>query len=122
MNDDLALVKKWLNDHQLTVDITKSKFVVVRGKQLLKHFQDLTLKIKEDKLSQESSYKYLGITINENMTWGDHNASLQQKLAKRMCLIKRISYLIPRAQHLTLVYTIIILLFDCRDAIWGGGV
>ena len=33
MNEDLALVKKWLNDHRLTLNITKSKFVVVGGKQ-----------------------------------------------------------------------------------------
>ena len=70
MNEDLALVKKWLNDHRLMLNITKSKFVVVGGKQQLKRFQDLTLKIEEDELSRESSYKYLGIIINENMTWG----------------------------------------------------
>ena len=63
MNEDLALVKKWLNDHRLTLNITKSKFVVVGGKQQLKRFQDLTLKIEEDELSRES-------IINENMTWG----------------------------------------------------
>ena len=34
------------------------------------------------------------------MTWGDHIASLQQKVAKRIGLIKRISHLIPRAQCL----------------------
>ena len=70
MNEDLALVKKWLNDQRLTLNISKSKFVVVGGKQQLKRFQDLTLKIEEDELSRESSYKYLGIIINENMTWG----------------------------------------------------
>ena len=70
MNEDLALVKKWLNDHRLTLNITKSKFVVVGGRQQSKRFQDLTLKIEEDELSRESSYKYLGIMINENMASG----------------------------------------------------
>ena len=70
MNEDLALVKKWLNDNRLTLNVTKSKFVLVGGKQQLKRFQDLSLKIEEDELSRESSYNYLGITINENMTWG----------------------------------------------------
>ena len=70
MNEDLALVKEWLNDHRLTLNITKSKFVVVGGKQQLKRFKDMTLKIKEDELSRETSYKYLDIIINENVTWG----------------------------------------------------
>ena len=74
---------------------------MVGGKQHLKRFQDLTLKIEEDKQSSESSFKYLGIIINENMAWGDHIASLQQKVAKRMGLLKKIGRLIPRAQRLT---------------------
>ena len=119
MNEDLALVKEWLNDHRLTLNITKSKFVVVGGKQQLKRFKDMTLKIKEDELSRETSYKYLGIIINENMTWGDHIASLQQKVEKRIGLLKRISHLIPRAQRLTLVNTMIIPLFDYGDTVWG---
>ena len=119
MNEDLALVKKWLNEHRLTLNITKSKFVMVGGKQQLKHFQDLTLKIEEDELSRESSCKYIGIIINEDMGWGDHIASLLQKVAKRMGLLKRISHLIPGAQRLTLVSTMIIPLLNYGDTIWG---
>ena len=112
-------MKKWLSDHQLTLNITKSKFAVVGGKQQLKRFQYLTLKIEENELSRASSYKYLGIIINENMIWGDHIASLQQKVAKRIGLLKRISHLVPRAQRLTLVNTMITPLFDYGDTVWG---
>ena len=73
MNEDLVLMKKWLNDHRLKVNIRKSNFVVVGGKQQLKRFQHLTLKIEEDEISRvsrETSYKYLVIIINENMTLG----------------------------------------------------
>ena len=119
INEDLALVKRWLNDHRLTLNMAKSEFVVVGGKQQLKCVQDLKLKIDEDPLSRESSYKYLGIIINENLNWGDHIASLQQKVAKRLGLIIRISHLIPRAQKLTLVNTMIIALFDYGDVAWG---
>ena len=38
LNEDLGLVKKWLNDDRLTLSITLSKFVVVGGKQQLKRF------------------------------------------------------------------------------------
>ena len=51
--------------------------------------------------------------------WGDHIASWQQKVEKRIGLLKRISHLIPRAQRLTLVNTMIIPLFDYGD-LFGG--
>ena len=33
ISEDLALVKRWLNVHRLTMIIAKSKFVVVEGKR-----------------------------------------------------------------------------------------
>ena len=51
MNEDLAVVKKWLNDQRLTLNIAKSKLFLVGGKQQLKRFRDLILKIEENELS-----------------------------------------------------------------------
>ena len=77
INEDLALVRRWLNDDRLTLNIAKSKLVVVGGKQQLKRFLDLKLKIDEEPLSRESSYKYFGIIITETLNWGDYIASLK---------------------------------------------
>ena len=63
-----ASCQKWLNNRRLTWNITKSKFTVVGGKQQLKGFWELGLTIEEDELSRESTYKYLGIIINGNLT------------------------------------------------------
>ncbi len=46
---------------------------------------------------------------------GDHIVSLQKKVVKRIEFLKRIGYLIPRAQRLTLVNTMIKPLCDYRD-------
>ena len=40
----------------------------------------MTLKIKEDELRRETSNEYLGIIINENMTWGDHISRQNQHI------------------------------------------
>ena len=57
--------------------------------------------------------------INENLNWRDHSTSLQQKVTRRLSLIKRVSYLIPKAQQFTLVETMIVSLFDYGDVVWG---
>ena len=110
-------MKHWLNDHRLTLNISKSKFAFFGGNQQLNSYQNLTLKIEEAEPSRESSHTYLGIAINENMTWANHIASLQQKVAKIIGLLNRISHLIPRAQRLTLVNNVIMPLFDYGNTI-----
>ena len=72
------------------------------------------MKIDDDSLSQASSYKYLGVMINGNVNWRDHNASLQLKMSKRVGLIERIGHLIPRAQKLPVVSSMIY-----GDVVWG---
>ena len=50
---------------------------------------------------------------------GGSHCFIAAKRKKRIGWLKRISHLIPRAQRLTLVNTMIIPLFDCGDTVWG---
>ena len=65
INEGLLFFEKWLNDHRLMLNISKSTFTVIGRKQLVKRFQDLPLKIEMDELSCQTSYRYLGVIINE---------------------------------------------------------
>ena len=83
LNEDLRHLKFWLDDNRLTLNITKSKFMLVGGPQRLKKFESLTLSIDDQVLGRESKYKYLGVVINETLSWADHIDYVQKKVSKR---------------------------------------
>ena len=46
-------------------------------------------------LDEVSSFKYLGIAINNRLTWQDHVDQMFSKINKKLCLLKRIRYCLP---------------------------
>ena len=72
LNEDLASVAEWLNDHRLTMNVAKSKFMIIGSSQRLKSVGNLNLQICDEVLDKTDCYKYLAVIINETLTWGDH--------------------------------------------------
>ena len=75
LNEDLANVYKWFTDNFLSLNEKKSKFMLIGGHQRLKSCS-VSIGINGSDLERIDSFKYLGITINQNMTWSDHIESL----------------------------------------------
>ena len=46
-------------------------------------------------LDEVSSFKYLGIVINNRLTWQDHVDQMFSKINKKLGLLKRICYCLP---------------------------
>ena len=119
LNDDLSRIRLWLNRHKLTLNVSKSKFTLIGGSRRLKSFGSITLKIEEEEIEQVTSYKYLGVKINETLTWSDHVESIRKRVAQRLGPLQRIKHLLPQYSREPLVKSLIIPLLDYADIVWG---
>ena len=95
LNADLAAITSWLHDNKLTLNVTKSKFMVIGGRNKLSQFNDIALVANNDQLENVTKFKYLGVIINQHLTWHDHIEQLQSKIAKRLGVLKLIKHLLP---------------------------
>jgi len=81
LNRDLDRLAQWLYEHKLTLDVSKSKFMLIGGPWKLNTLEELTLTIKEKELDRVNSYKYLGVIINVNLSWTDHVDYIKTKVS-----------------------------------------
>ena len=71
-------------------------------------------------LNRVSNTKSLGVTIDENLSWGEHIGELCKKIACGIGAIKRIRSLFPR-RTLQLVYNSLVQpYFDYCNSVWGN--
>ena len=85
LNADLAASTSWLHDNKLlTLNVTKSKFMVIGGRNKLSQFNDTALVSNNDQLENVTKFKYLGEIINQHLPCHDHIEQLQSKIAKRL--------------------------------------
>ena len=68
LNRDLLAVAKWLNDHKLTLNLEKTKCMLVGGNRKLESKMALTVPIFDHNVNNFNSFKYLGIFISSDFT------------------------------------------------------
>ena len=71
INEDLDSLSQWLNNNLLTLNYEKTKFMIFANK---KQSTNVDITIQNKKVSQETSFKYLGVTLSSDLTWHNHNS------------------------------------------------
>ena len=81
MNKELKNVYNWLVDNKLTLNISKSKYMIIsKTKKIFE--SDFQIKLNGKKLERCSEYKYLGVYIDEKINWKKHVQYICDKLSK----------------------------------------
>ena len=96
LNHDLDNLNKWLISNKLTLNSAKTEFMLIGSRQKLSTLSNpLKLSIDNVALEHFSSFKSLGIFIDENLRWQTHFDKLSKKVASGIGAIKRMRPFVP---------------------------
>ena len=85
--NDLYDVKRWCDKNKLTINVKKTKIVLfnVKPEQRL----DLPLvKLSDQQLQLVNNYKYLGITVDQNLDMFSHIDNMYRMASDKLRLIR----------------------------------
>ena len=89
MNKELTNVSNWFNANKLSLNVKKTKFSFFhkssKKDNIPLRLPDLN--INGLTIERESSIKFLGVWIDENLTWRDHIHTVENKIAKNIGLL-----------------------------------
>lgn len=71
LQEDLVAIGKWMKFNKLTVNVAKSKFMLVGSKSMLKKVKNFDLRLTIDNVCLESvtKYDYLGVAIDQTLSF-----------------------------------------------------
>ena len=72
VNEDLNSIYNWLDANKLSINFTKTKYVLFRTLHSKPPPSNLSLSVHGKKIERVSEINFLGITYNENLTWKKH--------------------------------------------------
>ena len=87
LNSDLATVSNWFSSNLLTLNISKCNFVIFGNSRKLKLANDVSLKVNSTAIKRSPSFKYLGVVINQPMSWSEHIDTIRTKINQRIGII-----------------------------------
>jgi hypothetical protein len=103
----------------LTLNVSKCKFVIYGSSRKVAKFDNVSITVNDSILDRINSFKYLGVTIQQNLTWSEHIGNISKKLNQRLGLIRRIKFLLPIQARLALYNSLVLPLLDYSDIVWG---
>ena len=117
-NSEIRKIYNWLTANKLTLNIGKSKFMIIsKRKGVNRNFR---LKINGLALERCSSYKYLGLYIDENLTWKNHIKHVCQKVSKICGIISKLRHCVNIHLLKTVYYALGYSYLRYCNIVWGN--
>ena len=120
MNEELRRVTRWLQDNCLSLNMDKSHFVLFKRKQRILQTRPEGIILSDVELKREHSTKFLGVHMDESLSWNVHVDTVLRKIAKYIPILYNIRRNLT-AESLKLIYNSLIYpnIMYC-NSVWGA--
>ena len=120
LTKDLTTFKKWCNRNKLTLNVKKTKYTIFGLRSQTKHLREHALYIDDIKIDRVHTYKYLGITLDANLTYSKHLENLIKTISYKALLLAKMRKYISQDVALRIYKTIILPVLEYGDTLYDG--
>ena len=117
VNAELAIINTWLISNKLFLNIDKTKYMIFSIKDKP---PDLRLEIGNSLIQRTNVQKFLGIYIDDRLTFRDHVNKICAKMSQRVGVMRRLRVFLPRDILKQLFYTFIYSRFTYGITCYGS--
>ena len=120
MNSDLKLLYDWLCANRLSLNVSKTEFIIFRPPNLTLSSR-ITLKLNRIKFFESTKIKYLGGILDNKLTWKHHIFELCKKLNRAVGMLYKLRRLnCNKGLLLSLYYSIFQSHLTYGICLWGN--
>jgi len=122
MNTELDNLHQWLNANRLSLNVTKTEFMIMASRQKLTAHGDpnIEIKINNQKIKKVEQTKTLGITIDKNLNWSAHIDDITKRAASAIGALKRNQMYLSTKSAIKIYEALILPHFDYCSQVWDG--
>ena len=96
INLELSRISDWLAVNKLSLNAKKTKFMVFHNYQKVLSVEDVpNLMIADTMIDRVTEFNFLGLTINEFMTWSSHSSKIANKISRTLGTMNRLKRYLP---------------------------
>ena len=118
INNHLPAVYDWLCSNKLTLNLTKTKYIIFMPRQRESYNLYPPLTIANVCLDKSSCVKYLGVYIDCHLTWHDHIDYICDKISKNVNIMVKLKRHVSEATLVSLYYSLIYLYLTYACTLW----
>ena len=119
INHDLKLLSEWLIANRISLNTDKTEIIIFKNKNK-KINKKLNFRISGQKIKPTNAVKYLGVILEENLSWDKHLNILNKRLGCAIGILTKLRHYVPKMLLRTVYYSLFNshLIYGCQ--IWGN--
>ena len=118
-NKEISKTDLWLRKNKLSLNYSKSNYMIVKGNPKKTIDDNFKLIINNSALIRASSVKYLGLHIDEHLSWSAHLKHLSNQLARHSGIFYRLRDFVNVETLCRLYYSFIYSRLQYGIIVWG---
>ena len=126
VNAELEKIRVWFESNKLTLNVSKTKFMIFTKQRRIVDTNGLELKIGLEAIDRigdnfpTTNFKFLGHVIDEHLTWRDHINHIHSKISSGNYALARSKYFLPQSVRLLLYNSLVKPHLEYGILAWGG--
>ena len=118
-NSELKKVLCWLNANKLSLNTDKSNLVLFRGPRKKIQYK-INVQINGKQIKEKEFTKYLGILIDNKVSWPAHKKYADIKISKGIGVLTKLRYYVSKETLRMLYFSFVQPHLDYGLLVWGG--
>ena len=82
LNSELINLSTWFAANRLSLNLSKTNFMVFKPRQKKKQLLEFHISINEEPIPRVSETLFFGVFVDDNLSWKSHISLLARKLSK----------------------------------------
>ena len=119
VNEDLKLLFQWLCSNRLSLNVGKTEFILFRPPRV-KFESRIFLTLNRNKIFASYKIKYLGLILDDRLTWKEHISELSKKLSRSVGMIFKVRDFCSKAVMRSIYFSIFNSHLSYGLPIWGN--
>ena len=125
-NSNLNRLYEWFCANRLSLNSSKTKYIIIKPQRIVSDYTGKSLSIGNTLLTRvgrdctERSTKFLGIYLDDCLSWKDHIAHLNSRLSRSIFKIKQLKNFLPRSCLTSLYYALVHSQLNYGNLAWGN--
>ena len=119
INRELNNISDWLAINKLSLNVKKTKYMIFHSKQRDVSYINLDLKINNHHIDRVQDFNFLGLTIDETLSWKDHVQKISTKISRVIGVLNRLKKFLPSSILILLYNSLILPHLQYCSLIWG---
>ena len=114
---ELENLNKWFKANKLSLNVSKTNFIVFSKKSVSCQFD---IKINGINIDRVYVTKFLGVLVDSKLNWVNHITYVQGKVAKSLSVMFKVKYLLNKSALYTLYCSLVLPYLNYCCEIWGN--